>query len=206
VDTGSLASPKRRGLLKRLSWLSVDCYFSIAHIDFCRDSCVRRRASAGLFVDGSEGEQTERSHIEKLDENTSGTQVCPVKLNEMTAEIYPSGAWRGFYSYGAKDRHGMQLDLLFSGGIVAGDGSDDVGSFVMRGSYDSVSGSCRWTKTYIGSHDVGYSGVREGNGIAGTWELRGAHGTFRIWPGRGDTTGADESLEVPEPVEALTPG
>jgi len=145
--------------------------------------------------------------LRRQDENTSGAAVSPAKLNGMSAEIYPSGAWRGFYSYGADDRHGMQLDLLFSGGIVAGDGVDDVGGFVMHGSYDPVSGTCRWTKTYMGSHDVAYSGARDGNGIAGTWELGRVHGKFRIWPGRrGDTTGADESLGAPEPVEALTAG
>jgi|SRR6185437_5401937 hypothetical protein len=122
----------------------------------------------------------------------------------MAAEIYPSGAWRGFYSYGRGDRHHMQLDLLFSGGILAGDGLDDVGSFVMHGSYDPVSGACRWTKTYIGSHDVGYAGARDGNGIAGTWQLGRGYGTFRIWPaGRTDTSGADESIEELEEVGAV---
>lgn len=121
----------------------------------------------------------------------------------MTAEIYPSGAWRGFYSYGRGDRHHMQLDLLFSGGILAGDGLDDVGSFVMHGSYDPVSGASRWTKTYIGSHDVAYSEARDGNGIAGTWQLGRAHGSFRSWPaGRTDTSGADESIEELEEVGA----
>lgn len=122
----------------------------------------------------------------------------------MATEIYPSGAWCGFYSYSAGDRHGMQLDLLFSHGIVAGDGVDDVGSFLIHGGYDRESGACRWTKTYVGADDVSYSGAKEGNGIAGTWQLSFGYGTFRIWPGRhNETTGADESLELPEPIEAL---
>ncbi len=121
----------------------------------------------------------------------------------MSAEIYASGAWRGFYSYGRGDRHDMQLDLLFSGGILAGDGVDDVGSFVMHGSYDPLSGACRWTKTYIGSHDVEYSGTREGHGIAGTWQLGRGHGTFRIWPsGRSDSAGVDESINLLETIES----
>ena len=120
----------------------------------------------------------------------------------MSAEIYPSGAWRGFYSYGAGDRHHMQLDLLFSSGILAGDGVDDIGSFIVNGSYDPVSGACRWTKTYIGSHDVTYSGARDGNGIAGSWQLGRGQGPFRIWPARAsDTVGEDESVEILEPVE-----
>ncbi|HET9742773.1 MAG TPA: hypothetical protein VFQ00_08490 [Terriglobales bacterium] len=123
----------------------------------------------------------------------------------MTAEIYPSGAWRGYYSYGRADRHRMQLDLLFSGGILAGDGVDDVGSFVMNGSYDPQSGACRWIKTYIGSHDVAYSGARDGNGIAGTWQLHKLNGTFRIWPtGRSDTEGIEESIELPELAETAS--
>ena len=122
----------------------------------------------------------------------------------MAAETYPSGAWRGFYRYGAGDRHVMQLDLLFSRGILAGDGVDDVGSFLINGSYDQVSGTCRWIKTYIGSHDVTYAGARDGNGIAGTWQLRLGRGTFRIWPGRhSDGVATDESIEMPEPVEAV---
>jgi hypothetical protein len=121
----------------------------------------------------------------------------------MTAEIYPSGAWRGFYSYGRGDRHDMQLDLLFSAGILAGNGIDDVGSFVMHGSYDPLSGACRWMKTYIGSHDVTYSGARDGTGISGSWQLVRANGTFRIWPARGeDAADVDESLELLEPINA----
>jgi hypothetical protein len=121
----------------------------------------------------------------------------------MSVEIYPSGGWRGYYSYGRGDRHHMQLDLLFSAGILAGDGIDDIGSFVMHGSYDPFSGVCRWTKAYIGSHDVAYSGVRDGTGIVGSWQLERANGTFRIWPARGsDATRVDESLELLEPIKA----
>jgi hypothetical protein len=116
----------------------------------------------------------------------------------MAGEIYPSGAWRGFYSYGMGDRHPMQLDLLFSSGMLAGDGLDDVGSFLINGSYDRESGTCRWIKTYTGAHDVSYSGARHGNGIAGTWHLSVMRGTFRIWPGgRSEGTGVEESIELP---------
>lgn len=120
----------------------------------------------------------------------------------MAAEIYPSGAWRGFYSYAQGDRHHMQLDLLFSGGILAGDGVDDIGSFIINGSYDSLSGACRWTKIYIGSHDVAYSGARDGNGIAGTWQLGSGQGAFRIWPARGsEGVGEEEYEELLEPAK-----
>ena len=115
----------------------------------------------------------------------------------MPAEIYPSGAWRGFYSYSGTDRHPMQLDLLFAHGILAGDGIDDIGSFLMNGSYDQETGACRWIKTYTGAHDVTYSGGRDGDGIAGNWQLKFGRGTFRIWPGKGsDGVGADESVQA----------
>lgn len=101
----------------------------------------------------------------------------------------------------------MQLDLLFSRGMLTGDGVDDVASFLINGSYDQESGACRWTKTYIGAHDVAYTGAGDGNGIAGNWQLGSMLGLFRIWPGsRDESTGATESQELEEPVEALTVG
>jgi hypothetical protein len=71
----------------------------------------------------------------------------------------------GFYNYGPGNRHRMDLHLDFGGGAVNGDGNDDVGQFLIRGTYDAVNRECYWTKTYPVSHAVSYRGFREGKGI-----------------------------------------
>lgn len=83
----------------------------------------------------------------------------------------------------------MELLLSFHGGAVFGEGRDVVGAFVLQGDYDLADGKCRWTKSYIGRHDVLYRGFNEGKGIWGQWEItakanRGIQlkGGFHIWP------------------------
>lgn len=123
----------------------------------------------------------------------------------MSDAEFPSGPWIGFYTYAPSDKHRMDLHLDFSGGCVAGDGNDDVGRFLIRGSYDASSRECYWTKTYPGSHDVYYRGFREGKGIWGTWEIMAfAHGGFHIWP-RGQREGDAEraAAEATAPAEAV---
>ncbi len=86
----------------------------------------------------------------------------------------------------------MQLHLAFATGSLTGEGSDDVGRFLIKGRYDGVSRECYWTKSYLGAHDVFYRGFREGKGIWGTWEITiRDHGGFHIWP-RGAEQGAAE--------------
>lgn len=77
----------------------------------------------------------------------------------------------------------MDLHLSFTHGKITGDGSDNVGAFSIKGTYDAASGECHWIKTYLGRHDVAYRGFREGKGIWGTWEIANDnHGGFHIWP------------------------
>ena len=99
----------------------------------------------------------------------------------------------------------MDLALTFSNGQMSGEGSDDIGRFLIRGRYDATSRECYWTKSYIGAHDVFYRGFREGKGIWGTWEIRSlGHGGFHIWPrsaGQGDAESEDEAIE--QSVDAL---
>jgi len=99
----------------------------------------------------------------------------------------------------------MDLHLTFASGSVSGDGTDDIGTFLIKGHYDSATLECHWTKTYIGAHDVFYKGFREGKGIWGTWEIGiFGHGGFRIWP-RDASEGEEqsESAEQSEPVDAI---
>jgi hypothetical protein len=68
---------------------------------------------------------------------------------------FPSRPWTGFYNYGRSTRkHWMDLTLTFADRTVSGDGSDDIGRFVVTGRFDGTDGECYWTKTYIGGHDV----------------------------------------------------
>jgi hypothetical protein len=127
---------------------------------------------------------------------------------------FPSGPWIGFFlqTLPALGRQWMELRLKFSKGSLSGEGRDIVGAFSVRGRYELVNGSCYWTKTYHGKHDVAYSGFNEGKGIWGKWEIPPSppleirlHGGFHIWPeGMRDPTGnaleASADLPVEEPV------
>ena len=123
----------------------------------------------------------------------------------MSENQFPSGPWVGFYNYGPGDRHRMDLHLHFLNGQVNGNGNDDVGRFLIRGSYEAGNGECRWRKTYPGSHDVVYQGFREGKGIWGTWEIAIVdHGGFHIWPkGEPDADTEVVSAEAAAPVDAI---
>ncbi len=123
----------------------------------------------------------------------------------MTEPLFPSGPWTGFYNYQPGERHRMRLSLTFANGNVHGDGTDDIGTFCIRGRYDAASKECHWIKSYMGAHDVFYRGFREGKGIWGTWEIGlSAHGGFHIWPrqsGEGET--ASEAEELAQRVDAV---
>ena len=95
----------------------------------------------------------------------------------------------------------MDLSLTFANGDISGDGIDVVGRFVISGHYDGTGGECYWTKTYIGAHDVGYRGFREGKGIWGLWELTFGSGGFHIWPS-GQEEYEQEATVIEEPVPA----
>jgi hypothetical protein len=52
---------------------------------------------------------------------------------------FPSGPWTGFYNYGRSTRkHRMDLVLTFADRIVSGDGSDDIGRFVVTERFDGT--------------------------------------------------------------------
>jgi len=102
---------------------------------------------------------------------------------------FPSGPWTGFFIQPwIPGRHTMTLDLTFHDGVLEAQGSDRVGAFTFSGSYDRADGKCRWTKQYLGRHQVTYSGVNEGKGIWGVWEIRQLwglyrdRGVFHLWP------------------------
>jgi hypothetical protein len=111
-----------------------------------------------------------------------------------------SGRWTGFFIQPwIPGRHTMNLNLTFQQGRLEAQGTDWVGPFTFRGSYDPVDGKCTWTKKYLGKHQVSYAGVNEGKGIWGVWEIRQLwgwyrdRGVFHLWP-EGMKPAADADL------------
>ncbi len=98
----------------------------------------------------------------------------------------PSGEWSGFYIEDHQPRRGwMHLYINFENGVIAGEGTDYVGPWVIKGAYDLDTRTCQWTKHYQGKHDVNYRGTITDNGIQGLWNIRGwRDGPFHIWPRR----------------------
>ena len=123
----------------------------------------------------------------------------------MSDDLFPSGPWRGYFlDRREPGRHQMDLSLEFVNGRVTGEGGDRVGPFVISGRYDSGSGECHWTKSYIAAHDLFYEGIRVGKSISGIWELDSFRGGFKIWPvgsGTGENEVKAEALE--QPVDAV---
>jgi hypothetical protein len=46
-----------------------------------------------------------------------GVFLLPSANYPVAHELFPSGAWTGFYNYRPKDKHRMDLDLTFAAGI-----------------------------------------------------------------------------------------
>jgi hypothetical protein len=130
------------------------------------------------------------------------------ELNLETDDRFPSGPWVGFFLDGrVRQRQWMELGLTFVNGRMSGWGRDAVGKFGLTGSYDLEAGKCRFRKTYIGRHTVGYDGHNEGRGVWGVWEIAedNLKGGFHIWPkSMGDPTGGQLTEEEELPVEEST--
>ena len=116
---------------------------------------------------------------------------------------FPSGPWVGFFLQ--RERPGkntMELILDFSEGQVVGEGRDCIGHFLIRGRFQVEDGRCWWTKSYLGLHDVSYTGYNEGKGIWGEWTIGSPwRGGFHIWPeAMGDPT--EPKMSAAEDVPA----
>ena len=99
----------------------------------------------------------------------------------------------------------MKLQLSFSEDKLAGDGTDCIGEFTLKGRYETDSGKVWIHKTYIERHDVIYTGFAEvaDKGIWGTWEIRqDFRGGWHIWPkGVPDPTGSTLKAEADVPIQ-----
>jgi hypothetical protein len=128
-----------------------------------------------------------------------------------TDSRFPSGLWTGYFLQKQlpAGRHQMELVLTFANDRMTGEGRDLVGAFVIDGFYSVQDGQCRWTKRYVGKHEVYYKGFNEGKGIWGTWEIPpDLRGGFHIWPeGMPDPNSSHltEKAEAPAPeLETVT--
>jgi hypothetical protein len=131
--------------------------------------------------------------------------VDPLDIDAVENDArFPSGRWTGFFvQCWMPGRHRMSINLRFESGELKAQGADVVGSFTFEGQYDPADGKCRWTKQYLGRHSVNYSGVNEGHGIWGVWELPQLgglftdRGVFHIWPeGMASPEEADATVEA----------
>jgi hypothetical protein len=96
---------------------------------------------------------------------------------------WPTGEWNGFYLEPHQPKKGwMHLYLSFDQGTIAGEGTDYVGPWTVRGSYDRDSGACSWVKQYLGKHQVVYRGIAGQQGIQGHWNIGSVADDFHIWP------------------------
>lgn len=115
----------------------------------------------------------------------------------MSDPSFPSGPWIGFYTYPEqRSRYLMDLLLEFRSGVISGEGADGIGPFGICGRYQVSLGECSWTKTYLGSHAIAYTGYREQKGIWGTWTNEETTGGFHIWPLGGNALAVHRKVEV----------
>jgi len=65
----------------------------------------------------------------------------------MSDPQFPSGEWVGFYTYANGSRkYLMDLVLEFKGGRMTGEGADEIGLFVISGTYSEQNGECAWMR------------------------------------------------------------
>ena len=102
-------------------------------------------------------------------------------------------------------KHRQDMILTFnSNSILRGSGSDDVGTFQIRGNFDPQAKEASWTKKYVGGHSVFYRGYCDAmqKAIWGIWDIgEGTTGGFKIWLlGEGHLDGEVETEAKPVTV------
>jgi hypothetical protein len=125
----------------------------------------------------------------------------------MAEADFPSGPWTGYYQYPLGRRGQQDLQLHFEGGRMTGSGNDEVGGFIVEGTYNADTKEAQWQKRYPSGHLVEYRGFREGAvpGIWGRWHIpKSWSGGFHIWP-LGEKTSVDEEIETAQPVKEAAP-
>lgn len=115
----------------------------------------------------------------------------------MPDQDFPSGPWTGYYQYQNGVRGQQDLRLAFAQGRMSGTGADEVGQFIVEGSYSTDTKEAQWLKSYPSGHTIEYRGFKEGplEGIWGTWRISANwHGGFHIWPLENGNAFVEEDL------------
>ena len=123
----------------------------------------------------------------------------------MPEKDFPSGPWTGFYQYATGQRGQQDLVLNFAHGRMTGTGVDELGQFLIEGSYNTETREAKWLKSYPAAHSIEYRGFREGpvTGIWGTWHISADwHGGFHIWPVGAANSENDEEIAEAKPASA----
>lgn len=191
------------GSWELLAWvIALPCFVAI-FFQLQRWRVARSLVSRGL----------RQSHVDYVNQplllegSADGVEYAATALT--TGAIYPSGAWRGYYTQ-AGAQHGVcEFQLTFNtAGEVSGMGSDDVGQYTIQGRH--ALGRVAFSKKYIAGsssqggvvrkenlgHTVEYRGnparlMADGSpslrgGVRGSWSIEHANGCFdgewHLWP------------------------
>jgi hypothetical protein len=123
----------------------------------------------------------------------------------MPDKDFPSGLWTGYYQYQNGVRGQQDLRLSFAHGRMSGTGADEVGQFIVEGSYSNDTKEAQWLKSYPCGHAIEYRGFREGpvEGIWGTWKISANwHGGFHIWTLENENAVVEEELTEQDEIYA----
>jgi len=122
--------------------------------------------------------------IEAIDELCDTSTIKGVSKKTGTAaasndDIFSGGPVKGYYFDAYTNRNtDMTFDFFkLTGKSVVGQGTDEVGMFVIKGQYTHKKGSaydCTFNKQYVGQHAVVYGGIIE-KGMQGEFTMEGMH-------------------------------
>lgn len=107
----------------------------------------------------------------------------------------PGGGWDGFWKHPLEDGRMRVVDtwvrIRFQDGAMVGVGDDEVGDYVIEGTYDSEEQTCHWTKKYVDPQTIKLHegrfvmisrGFQKGHiAMEGTWRTgEDIAGTFKL--------------------------
>jgi len=85
--------------------------------------------------------------------------------------------WKGKYEKDGRDVE-MQMEMKIGDKEVYGQGSDEVGRWIARGTRDGD--RVEFKKQYLGAHSMDYFGKIDGHKMEGEWGIEDARGKFKM--------------------------